>query len=110
MSVIYSSQIEDDMFELRLDEEPGLIHINSRKSISELIPINHKNLYLLFVDNKIFQFFLEEIDGGYKITIDGIKYFVKLEGKKNNFIKNLIRATDDNDSHTEIKAPMPGLI
>lgn len=76
----------------------------------QLKRLGQKNLFLLLVDNKSYELYVEEVAGTYDVKLNGRRYRLQLEDEKTRSIRRLIKTDTKQAGRVEIKSPMPGLI
>jgi biotin carboxyl carrier protein len=102
--------VNSSKFDIKIIDENEL-NFNSEKIDYELIQAG-SNAYLLKLNNKIFQLTTEQVDGNtFNVLVDGDNFDVTVRtALQEKAYKLLENASTQLSHHTDVKAPMPGLI
>ena len=102
--------VNSSKFDIKIIDENEL-NFNSEKIDYELIQAG-SNAYLLKLNNKIFQLTTEQVDSNtFNVLVDGDNFDVTVRtALQEKAYKLLENASTQLSHHTDVKAPMPGLI
>jgi biotin carboxyl carrier protein len=102
--------VNSAMFDVQIIDENELI-FNSEKISYELIQVG-VNSYLLKLDKKIFQLTAEKTDSdSFKVLVEGNYFDIKVRTALQEKAYRLLESSSTyKKHHSDIKAPMPGLI
>ena len=103
-------RVNSSKFDIKIIDENEL-NFNSEKIDYELIQAG-SNAYLLKLNNKIFQLTTEQVDSNtFNVLVDGDNFDVTVRtALQEKAYKLLENASTQLSHHTDVKAPMPGLI
>lgn len=106
----YIVSINSSKLNVKVLSESEIV-LNTRKYIYELIPVSTHS-YILKLDNKVFELSSEKINGElFKVLLNGFYLDVVVRtALQEKAFKLLENAAVFQHHHTELKAPMPGLI
>jgi biotin carboxyl carrier protein len=102
--------VNSSKFDIKIIDENEL-NFNSEKIDYELIQAG-SNTYLIKLNNKIFQLTTEQVDSNtFNVLVDGDNFDVTVRtALQEKAYKLLENASTQLSHHTDVKAPMPGLI
>lgn len=102
--------VNSSKFNLEIIDENEL-NFGGQKIKYEIIQLNRDN-YLLKLDDRIFELTTEKINGElYRVYVNGYNYDITIRTVlQEKAYKLLENASHQLSHHTEVKAPMPGLI
>lgn len=108
----FFAKIPSKEFQIEVNGLPpkNTIKIDGKTIAAEFQEVGNYNLFLLLVNQRSYQTFIERRANGYHVTINNNKYFVEVEDQRTRQIRQLIKADEQPHRQVEIKAPMPGLI
>lgn len=67
-------------------------------------------MYSILIDNKSYEVLVQEVDGEYRVLIDGVLYPTKVMDERAKRLAEAAGAFAAGSGDTNIKSPMPGLI
>ena len=103
-------RVNSSKFDIKIIDENEL-NFESEKFEYELIQVGC-NTYLLNLNNKVFQLTAEQIDGNsFNVLVGGDNFDITIRTSlQEKAYKLLENASTQLSHHTDVKAPMPGLI
>ena len=106
----YVVSVSTSKFNIKIIDENQL-NLEQQKINFELTPLS-ENSFLLKMDNRIFELSAEKINSDYfKIFVNGNTYDINVRTALQERAYRLLESSSSvQKKHTEIKAPMPGLI
>ena len=114
----YITTVLDKTFTIDINRENEVI-LNGAPRPIDLRAINKEGgadknandgMYSMLIDNKSYEVLVEEVDGEYRVLIDGVLYPIKVMDERAKRLAEAAGAFATASGDTNIKSPMPGLI
>ncbi|NIR48678.1 biotin/lipoyl-binding protein [candidate division KSB1 bacterium] len=97
-------------FEIQRSDTKPIVRSGDQNQEVELRPLGGANHFLLLVDNRPYELFIEPGEEGYRVQLKDRRYAVEIEDERSRAIRKLIKADSKSHGQVEVKSPMPGLI
>ncbi len=106
----YLVKIGEQTFKLNVDETTGLIANENQQHFEYDLVELKKGSYSLIFDGKSYLFYLEKVNGQYKLFVEGEVIDATVQDEQNVLLEKFVKAHKSEPKEQLIKAPIPGLI
>lgn len=105
----YLTTIGDRAYAIDINRE-GEVAIDGETRELDLREIDDNGLYSLLLNKASFEALVEEVEGEYRVLIDGVLYHVQVADERAKRLAEAAGAFTPASGEVNIKSPMPGLI
>ncbi|MCX6017961.1 MAG: biotin/lipoyl-binding protein [Chloroflexi bacterium] len=105
----YLTSIGEKTYKIDINRENEVV-LDDVPQVLDLRPIDDAGLYSMLIDNKSFEALVEEVDGEYRVLINGVLYHVQVADERAKRLAEAAGAFTSTNGEAQMKSPMPGLI
>ncbi|RME82957.1 MAG: biotin/lipoyl-binding protein [Caldilineae bacterium] len=105
----YHAQVEDQTYEIEI-EDTGTVRLGDRCFQTDLLQVGPLGLYSLLIDHASYELIVEEIQFGYRVTLEGRSYEVKVADERQLRLAGGETVQLAPGGELAIRAPIPGLV
>ena len=104
----YRATIGESVFDL--DVNDGKILVNGDNTDVDIVDLGNGRIHVLVQGEGSTTFSIDNMDGSVDVMVDGSTTTVQLQTERDLLLEKYGMSSSDAASHTNLKAPMPGLV